>query len=1173
MQEPSKTNQELLEEISALQLRIKELEHSDAQRKIEHDYQTLFREMLEGFALHEIICDTQGQPMDYRFLTVNPAFERITGLKAEQIIGRTVLEVLPATERHWIETYGRVALTGEPSFFESYTQTLDKYFVVTAFQPVPKQFACIFVDITDRKRAEKALQESEERFRVTQELSPDGFTILRPVRDSGGRVIDFTWVYENTAIARMNGTDPSSIVGMRLLDLFPGHRGTAILDTYQEVAESGESRIMEAQYQGESMPTPTWFRLVVVSMGSDIAILAQNITERKLAEEIIQVSETKYRNLHQSMMDAFVSVDMDGRIKDYNEPYLRMLGYKPEEISRLTYRDFTPEKWHAMEAAIVERQVITRGYSDVYEKEYQRKDGTIFPVELRTSLLRDNAGTPVSMWAIVRDITERKQAEVTLRQSSYRLELAQTAAKAGIWDWDIGTGHIEWTDEMFDLFGLDQTKVRASFEAWRGIIHPEDIDIVGRRIDQALMEKKDLNSDYRVVLSDGQVRWINAVGRAEYDDQGRPCRMTGICIDITERKQAEKVLRETNETLRTLVQSSPLAIIALDPDGNVTRWNTAAEHMFGWLESEVLGHFLPIVSEDKRNENLKLRERVLRGEAFTNVEVQRRKKDGSPIDISISTAPLRDSQGRITGIMSVSADITDSKRAAEALLESEERYRNFVEESFAGVYVVQNGRFVFLNDNSASFSNYKREELIGKNSYSIIHPDDIGKVKDNSKRMLKGEVTSPYEFRILTKDGQIRWIMETVKSIQYAGGRAVLGNSMNITERKHAEEEKLKLEAQLIQAQKMESVGRLAGGVAHDFNNMLGVILGHTEMALDHMASSDPLHADLKEIQIAAKRSADLTRQLLAFARKQVVSPKVVDMNDTVAGMLKMLQRLIGEDIDLAWLPGFNLWPVKIDPSQIDQILANLCVNARDAIAGVGKITIETGNIKFDAAYCADNAGYVPGEYILLAVSDDGCGMGKEILDKLYEPFFTTKKAGKGTGLGLATVFGIVKQNDGFINVYSEPDRGTTFKIYLPRHIGKSKYTQETEGQEPVMRGKETVLIVEDEPAILNLSKRMLEKQGYQVLTAATPGAAIGLAEEYPGEIHLLMTDVVMPEMNGRDLAKKLLPINPNMKCLFMSGYTANVIAHHGVLDEGVHFIQKPFSRKDIASKVREALD
>jgi CheY-like chemotaxis protein len=289
--------------------------------------------------------------------------------------------------------------------------------------------------------------------------------------------------------------------------------------------------------------------------------------------------------------------------------------------------------------------------------------------------------------------------------------------------------------------------------------------------------------------------------------------------------------------------------------------------------------------------------------------------------------------------------------------------------------------------------------------------------------------------------------------------------------------------------------------------------------------------------------------------------------------MLTMLERLIGEDIDLTWRPSEDLWPVEVDPSQIDQILANLCVNARDAIAGVGKVTIETANGTFDAAYCAKHAGFMPGEYVRLGVSDDGCGMEKETLAQLFEPFFTTKRVGEGTGLGLATVYGIVKQNNGFTSVYSEPDKGTTVTIYLPRHAAKAGQTRKESPSSPAGRGQETILLAEDEPAILKLTTRMLEHQGYTVLAASTPGEAIRLAREHAGEIPLLITDVVMPEMNGRDLAKNLLSLYPHLKRLFMSGYTADVIAHHGVLDASVNFIQKPFSKQDLAAKVREVLD
>jgi two-component system, cell cycle sensor histidine kinase and response regulator CckA len=391
-------------------------------------------------------------------------------------------------------------------------------------------------------------------------------------------------------------------------------------------------------------------------------------------------------------------------------------------------------------------------------------------------------------------------------------------------------------------------------------------------------------------------------------------------------------------------------------------------------------------------------------------------------------------------------------------------------------------------------------------------------------------------------------------------------------ERREAEHEKVILQTQLMQAQKMESVGRLAGGVAHDFNNMLGVILGHVEMAEEQLNQTDPLLLDLLEIKKAATRSAGLTRQLLAFARKQTISPKVLDLNETVESLLKMLRRLIGEDIDLTWLPGAGLWPVKIDPTQVDQILANLTVNARDAIDGVGKIIIATANVVLDDDYCADNLGFLPGNYVLLTVRDDGCGIDEEIREHIFEPFFTTKEVGRGTGLGLATIYGIVKQNSGLINVYSEPGNGSTFRIFLPKHVGKVLTANPEQPAGVVQVGRETILLVEDEPSILRLGTRMLEQLGYHVLSAASPGEALQLAEEFTGNISLLLTDVIMPTMNGRDLAKRLLPLYPGMARMFMSGYTADVIAHHGVLDADVQFIQKPFSKTELSAKVREAL-
>jgi PAS domain S-box-containing protein len=514
-------------------------------------------------------------------------------------------------------------------------------------------------------------------------------------------------------------------------------------------------------------------------------------------------------------------------------------------------------------------------------------------------------------------------------------------------------------------------------------------------------------------------------------------------------------------------------------------------------------------------------------------------------------------------------DVHERRRiAAEAALrESEEKYRLLVSHAEEAIFVVQDDVVKFPNPRTLEMSGSSAEELAETPFIDFVHPADREGVLEGYAMLLEGRRRPKvHPFRIVDRKAKERWVQLTAATVDWDTKPGVLCLLRDVTEEK-------KLEAQFVQVQKMEAVGRIAGGVAHDFNNMLTAIIGTTELAMENVSPTEPLYADLQEIDQVARRSADLTRQLLAFARKQTIAPKVLNLNDAVSGMLEMLRRLIGEDIDLAWVPAPDLWPVRMDPSQIDQILANLCVNARDAIGGVGKVTIETSNVAIDEAYCADHAGFAPGEYVLLAVSDDGCGMDEETRTHLFEPFFTTKDMGRGTGLGLATVYGIVKQNEGYVNVYSEPGSGSTFRIYLRRHETAPGETQADSSVALPRGGTETVLMVEDEKSILNFGKRILTKLGYRAMIAGTPEKAIRLVEEYPGDIHLLVTDVVMPQMNGRALAERLVAIKPGMKCLYMSGYTANVIVHRGVLDEGVHFLQKPFTTDDLASKVREALD
>jgi PAS domain S-box-containing protein len=629
-----------------------------------------------------------------------------------------------------------------------------------------------------------------------------------------------------------------------------------------------------------------------------------------------------------------------------------------------------------------------------------------------------------------------------------------------------------------------------------------------------------------------------------------------------------------------IIKSMTDTLIVVSSDNKIMLANAAVLSLLGYEEQELIGGPVEVIFDRQAADCSRIIDEIRAKGFISDIETVYRTKNGGAIPMLFSGKTLS-SKKDIYGMLFVAKDVAELRQAEQALRESDERLRQAVRVSHIGIFDHDHvSDTIYWSPQQREIYGWGPDETVTLPAFlDCVYAEDRERIAADVRRAHDpaGSGLFDVEHRIIRRDGALRWLStrsQTFFAVKDGVRHPVrtVGAVRDITESKRAEEERGKLQAQLTQAQKMESVGRLAGGVAHDFNNMLSVILGHAGLALRRLERDSPLHAHLQQIQAAAQRSANLTRQLLAFARKQTIAPKVLDLNDTMEGMLNMLRRLIGEDIDVAWIPGSGLWPVKIDPAQLDQILANLLVNARDAIVDKGKVTIETENVVLDEAYCAGHPGFTPGRFVMLVVSDDGCGMDREILAHLFEPFFTTKGVGQGTGLGLATVYGIVKQNEGYINVYSEPGKGTTFKIYLPCYAAETIPATAEGLAQAVTGGTETILLVEDEPIVLGLSKSLLEELGYTVLTAGTPSEAIRLADEHAGEIHLLITDVVMPEMNGRDLAKQLLSLRPNIKVLFMSGYTANVIAHRGVLEQGVHFIQKPFSIEELSVKVREVL-
>ncbi|MFA6900894.1 MAG: PAS domain S-box protein [Desulfurivibrionaceae bacterium] len=641
-------------------------------------------------------------------------------------------------------------------------------------------------------------------------------------------------------------------------------------------------------------------------------------------------------------------------------------------------------------------------------------------------------------------------------------------------------------------------------------------------------------------------------------------RMVQMEKALQEKERAGEALQDSEKRYRRLFESAKDGILILDADtGKVVDANPFLIQLLGFSHEALCGKYIWELGVFRDIAASKDAFQTLQDNEYIRYEdLPLETKNGQSIAVEfVSNVYLVDHSKVIQCNI---RDITAHKRAKA----ERTRLMAAIEQVGEGIVMTDaQGNIQFVNPAFKRMTGYRGHEVVGQNPRILKSGKQDELFYRDLWATISGGKTWTGQIVNKRKDGTFYTEETTISPVRDASGQIVnyVAVGRDITEH-------LRLAAEFQQAQKMEAIGLLAGGVAHDYNNMLTVILGYAELALRKVDPSQPLYADLEEIIKAGKRSTDITRQLLAFARKQTIVPVVLDLNQAVESMLNMLRRLIGEDIDLAWLPGAGLALVKMDPVQVDQLLANLCVNARDAITDVGKVTIETGNAVFDEAYCADHLGFVAGEYVLLAVSDDGCGMDKETLAQIFDPFFTSKEVGQGTGLGLSMVYGIVKQNNGFINVYSEPGKGTTFRIYLSRYAEQVAHIKrERTAKIPLSHG-EIVLAVEDEPALLKMSKLMLENLGYQVLAASTPDEALKLAAEHAGEIHLLLTDVVMPGMNGWDLAKQMQSLYPSLKILFMSGYTANVIAHRGVLAEGTNFIQKPFSMNDLASKVQKAL-
>ena len=902
---------------------------------------------------------------------------------------------------------------------------------------VPKRFVGVAMNTTERTQTEQLLKDEVARRRLLVEQSRDGIVVL----DQNGKVHE-----ANMAFARMLGYSAEEVARLHVWDWEAHYSKEQTLEMLRTVDERGDH--IETRHRRKD---GTWFDVEISTSGITsggekfIFCVCRDVSERRRNEEALAHSRHLMRFIVEHTPSSVAVFDRDLKYIYVSQRYLQDYDVKePEVFGRHHYEVFPdlPQKWRD-----VHQKALAGEISSAEDDPYLREDGHMDWTrwECRPWYEADGSIGGIVVYAEI--TTERKRAEELLRTTTRRLELALHAAHAGTWDWDVVSGHIEWSAELFELFGLDQRTTVASFESWRCALHPEDIDMAEGRINEALAQRTTLDTDYRVVLPSGETRWINAQGEGLYDNEGRPARMIGICWDITARKMAEESLR--------------LAQFSVDNSADFTMW------------------------------------------------------------------------------------------------------------------LASDGRFVNVSESFCTRLGYSRDELVAMSIFDIdvaVVPAEAWPERWREIRE-RGPLTFEREYR--TKNGETFPVEIRSIVIEHEGREYDCGIARDITERKAAEEALRQAEERLHQSQKMEAVGQLAGGIAHDFNNLLTAILGYSDLILlDGSSTVDEVRPDLEEIKRAGERARVLTQQILAFSRRQALRPQVVFLDQVLRGIEPLLRRSIGEDIDLQITESPGLAPVEVDPHQFEQVVVNLLLNARDAMPSGGRLTIETGTVDLDEEFCRTHAGALPGSYAMLRVSDTGVGMDAATKERIFEPFFTTKAVGAGTGLGLATVYGVVKQSGGSIFVTSEPGRGSSFALYLPR-AAQPEVPEETPISPPASaRGHETVMVVEDEEALRRLIERVLGAAGYQTLIFTSAPEALATLEQEEPVVDMLLTDVMLPgPIQGHDLARSVLALRPHLPVLYISGYARDALVHAGRLDEGVNLLEKPFTPKSLTDMVREVLD
>lgn len=974
------------------------------------------------------------------------------------------------------------------------------------------------------------------------------------------------------------------------------------------------------------------------------------------------------------------------------EEYDRYEGYRADGQR---YKD---EEWP------IARSMMTGEVILGEEVHFKRGDGTLSIASVNSVPVRNQDGQITGAVSAFHEITDQKHLQEELQQNEERLRLAVTAARIGTWHWDLRSHELVWSEQSKTLCGLKEAPV--GYAGFLSIVHPEDRERVNQAIVRCLKNREDYNIEYRVVWPDGSIHWLEARGGIIRDGNGNVVRMEGVARDVTERKEAERALLESETRFRKAFKEGPLGMAIVGLDFRFMRVNTTLCEMLGYSSAELTSRtFVDITHPDDVDIDLELAGQLLRGEIPRySMEKRYLKKNGEVLWINLSGSLIHDADGAPQHFLAMVENITERKDTEEALQQSEALFRSAIQSMQEGfVLHDQEGRIRICNQSAERILGLSADQMKGLTSLDPrwhalredgsdwpgeTHPSTItlrdgvaqqnvlmgvhkpdGQVvwvMVNSSPLLRPGASRPYgvvitfnditeqrryemelrrsearfveaqsvahigsweydvatealiwspemfrllefdpeqgtpdyeqvllrlhpedatkndlviqqcladakpyalDVRVMLSNGAIRWAHTVGRGEQDEHGQTtrIFGTLMDITEQKN-------LSHQLLQSQKMEGIGRLAGGIAHDFNNLLSIILGYAEMVETELDEDSDLMPSVQNIQSAATRAAKLTQQLLAFARRQMSEPKTIRPNELLQGMGQMLQPLIGQHIRLNMRLKEDVGAVRVDPGQLEQVIVNLVINARDAMPHGGSLTLASERVYLSEALFYDGASVEPGTYVLLSFSDTGAGMTDEVKSRLFEPFFTTKETGKGTGLGLVTCYGIIKQSKGYILVYSELGVGTTVRVYLPC-VEEEKQPDRREAETPLhSHGAETVLVVEDEPLVRELASQILTMSGYRVLEARNGVEALQQIEEEKEPIHLILTDAIMPEMGGIELAEKIHALRPELKIILASGYTQETFSKQAALPEEIAFLQKPYSSRALLDKVREVL-